>query len=318
MAKGIITLGEALIDFIPTDHTNMTYQKNPGGAPANVAVGASRLGVRSTFISKVGKDVLGRFLKDTLMEYGVETSNMSFSEEANTNIVFVTLDENGERSFEFYVNPSADQKLLTEDIHAREFREHNVFHFGSITLIHEPARTATLYAVEQAREAGLTVSYDPNLRLSLWDSEKQAREQIEAVLDQVDVLKISEEELEFLTGETAVEKGVKRLKEKYEIPLIFVTLGSEGSYVFTYNESEQVDALKVEAVDTTGAGDAFVSAILYQLSELDGEIQSISVKEAAYMAKFASVSGGLAATSRGAMTALPDRQHIQTILEERQ
>ncbi len=318
MTKGIITLGEALIDFIPTDHTNMTYQKNPGGAPANVAVGAARLGAKSTFLSKVGQDVLGRFLKETLTNYGVETSNMSFSDDANTNIVFVTLDENGERSFEFYVNPSADQKLSKSDIHEDVFAEHNVFHFGSISLIKEPARSATMYAVEQARKAGVMVSYDPNLRMSLWDSEEQAREQMVSVFNQVDVLKISEEELEFITGEHSIEKGIEKLKEQYNIPLIFVTLGAEGSYVFTEHGSAQVDALQVEAVDTTGAGDAFVSGILYQLSERSGDILSISVEDAVYMARFASVSGGLAASSKGAMTALPDRQHVKNILENGQ
>jgi len=318
MSKGIITLGEALIDFIPTDQTNMTYQKNPGGAPANVAVGAARLGARSTFLSKVGQDVLGRFLKETLTDYGVQTSHMSFSEEANTNIVFVTLDEHGERSFEFYVNPSADQKLYKNDIDEEVFQDHNVFHFGSITLIQEPSHSATEYAARKAKEAGLTVSYDPNLRMSLWDSEEHAREQMTSVLHLVDVLKISEEELEFITGDSSIEKGVAKLKEKYDLPLIFVTLGSEGSYVFTEEGSGQVDALKVDAVDTTGAGDAFVSGILYQLSERDEEIETVSVEEAADMARFASVSGGLAASSKGAMTALPELPQVKNILENGQ
>ncbi|EMI11368.1 fructokinase [Anoxybacillus gonensis] len=315
MKQGIISLGEALIDFIPLDATNRSYQKSPGGAPANVAVGVARLGVPSTFLGKVGRDVLGVFLKETLDAYGVNTSFLQFSDDVRTGVVFVTLAENGERSFDFYINPSADRFLCEEEIDESLFRTHCILHFGSISLISEPARSATKRAVMLAKENGMIVSYDPNLRLGLWEGEKQAREMIMSMLREADVLKISEEELTFITGEKDIQKGIDALAP-YNIPLIVVTLGENGSYAFTKEGSVFTPALKVEAVDTTGAGDAFVSGMLYCLHEREGTIDSLSLTEIEQMARFASVSGALAASTKGAMTALPTRDEVERILRE--
>ncbi|MGD6776142.1 aminoimidazole riboside kinase [Sutcliffiella horikoshii] len=312
MKKGIISLGEALIDFIPLDPDNISFQKSPGGAPANVAVGVARLETKSTFIGKVGNDVLGRFLKKTLEDYGVNTSSILLTDDIRTGVVFVTL-ENGERSFDFYINPSADRFLTEEEIDEKLFDENKILHFGSISLISEPTRSATIKAVKLAKEKGLTVSYDPNLRLGLWDSEVAAKEQIISMLPYADILKISEEELEFITGEKDIEKGADKLA-KYDIPLLLVTLGSEGSYVFTREGHQHVPARKVTTVDTTGAGDAFVSGILYTANEWDGNITSITLKKAVEMATFASVSGSLAASEKGAMTALPTLEQVRSIL----
>jgi fructokinase len=314
MRKGVISLGEALIDFIPLDAMNLTYQKSPGGAPANVAVGIARLGAKSTFLGKVGNDVLGKFLKETLDKYGVNTEHMLVTDNARTGVVFVTLAENGERSFDFYINPSADRFLSEEELNEFLFSEHKILHFGSISMISEPAKSATKKAVALAKEKGMIVSYDPNLRLGLWDNEQQARETIVSMLSEADILKISEEELAFITGEREIEKGLDALAT-YNIPLIFVTLGAEGSYVFTNQGSIRVPALEVEAVDTTGAGDAFVSGMLYCINEYEGELASITLQEAEKMACFASVSGALAASVKGAMTALPTLKQIQEILE---
>ncbi len=312
MKKGIISLGEALIDFIPLDPDNITYQKSPGGAPANVAVGVARLQTKSTFIGKVGNDVLGRFLHKTLSDYGVNTDSMLLTEDVRTGVVFVTL-EDGERSFDFYINPSADRFLTEEEIDEKLFEENKILHFGSISLISEPSRSATIRAVQLAKEKGMTVSYDPNLRLGLWESEEAAKEQIISMLSYADILKISEEELEFMTGEKDIEKGVAKLAN-YEIPLLLVTLGSEGSYVFTKDGYQHVPARKVETVDTTGAGDAFVSGILYKANEWEGDIRSLPLAGAVEMATFASVSGSLAASEKGAMTALPTLDQVQSIL----
>ncbi|WP_404348399.1 aminoimidazole riboside kinase [Sutcliffiella horikoshii] len=312
MKKGIISLGEALIDFIPLDPDNISYQKSPGGAPANVAVGVARLQAKSTFIGKVGNDVLGRFLEKTLADYGVNTSSMLLTDDIRTGVVFVTL-ENGERSFDFYINPSADRFLTEEEIDEKLFDENKILHFGSISLISEPTRSATIKAVKLAKEKGLTVSYDPNLRLGLWDSEEAAKEHIISMLPYADILKISEEELELITGEKDIEKGVEKLAD-YEIPLLLVTLGSEGSYIFTSEGYQHVPARKVITVDTTGAGDAFVSGILYMANEWDGDISTITLEKAVEMATFASVSGSLAASEKGAMTALPTLEQVQSIL----
>ncbi|KUP04992.1 fructokinase [Bacillus coahuilensis m2-6] len=315
MKKGIISLGEVLIDFIPLDKENISYQKSPGGAPANVAVGLARLGSKSMFLGKVGDDVLGRFLERTLLNYGVSTKGLAFTKDVRTGVVFVTLAENGERSFDFYINPSADRFLEVGDLEEVWFQEHRILHFGSISLISEPSKSATKKAVQLAKENGMIVSYDPNLRLVLWDSEAKAKEEIISMLGMADVLKISEEELEFITGEKDIDKGASILSS-YNIKLVLITLGGEGSYVFTKEGSAHVPAMKVEAVDTTGAGDAFVSGILYRLNEWNGSLEELTLKEAKEMARFASVSGALAASTKGAMTALPTLEEVKMRLEK--
>jgi len=309
MKQGIISLGEALIDFIPLDEQNTTYQKSPGGAPANVAVGLARLGARSTFLGKVGDDVLGRFLQETLQEYGVRTNQMLLTPDARSGVVFVTNGEDGERSFDFYIDPSADRFLQVNDIEEEDFLTHKILHFGSISLISSPAKEATHHVVKVAKENGLLVSYDPNLRLGLWDSEESARETIKSMLPEADVLKISEEELEFITGEKKIEAGAAKLKA-YNIPFLIITMGAEGSFVYVGDARQYVPAMKVKAVDTTGAGDAFVSGILYSVHEYTGDIESLSIEEAARMAQFAAVSGALAASTKGAMTALPSLKEV--------
>lgn len=311
MTKGIISLGEALIDFIPLDDHNESFKKSPGGAPANVAVGLARLGAKSSFLGKVGDDVLGRFMKETLESYGVDVTHMSLTKDTRTGVVFVTLGEGGERSFEFYIDPSADRFLTEEEAEAVDYSGYNVLHFGSISLISEPAKSATKRAVELAKEQGLIISYDPNLRLGLWPTENKAKEEIKSMLGAADVVKISEEELEFLTGEKEIQPGIEALTG-YEIPMIIVTMGAEGSYIFIQGqEPVRAKAMKVQAVDTTGAGDAFVSGILYQLSEGEKSVTDYSRDEALAMADFASVSGGLAASTKGAMTALPTFDQVK-------
>lgn len=312
--KGIISLGEALIDFIPLDKENTTYQKSPGGAPANVSVGLAQLGAKSTFLGKVGDDVLGRFLRDTLNEFGVDVSTMILTQDERTGVVFVTNADDGERSFDFYIDPSADRFLHAEEIVEEIFDHHRLLHFGSISMISEPSRSATRKAVEVAQEKGMLVSYDPNLRLGLWESEERAKEVIVSMLSEADILKLSEEELTFITGEEDIEKGIQKLAH-YKIPVIFITMGSEGSFVFTPEYSLKVPAMKVDAVDTTGAGDAFVSGILFGFNEYRGDISKITKEELEKMTRFASVSGALAASTKGAMTALPTFSQVQDILK---
>ncbi|HEU5140079.1 MAG TPA: aminoimidazole riboside kinase [Bacillales bacterium] len=314
MERGIICLGEALIDFIPKNATNLVYEKCPGGAPANVAVGLAKLGVDTTFLGKVGDDVLGRFLKQTLKDYKVDVSQMVLSSEAKTGLTFVTLDKNGERSFDFYIEPRADQLLREDELEKGLFEKQRILHFGSISLIHEPSRGATKQAIRLAKQEGLKLSFDPNIRMSLWENEQQARETILEVLPNVDILKISEEELAFITGKRDIEEGILACSE-FEIPLIFVTCGAEGSIVFSEKASLSVPAMKIEAVDTTGAGDAYVSGMLFGLSQVEGELRSITEKEMERVGQFASVSGALAASQKGAMTALPELSEVKEFLE---
>ena len=314
MMNGVITLGEALIDFTPLDDNNMEFKKSPGGAPANVAVGLSRLGVETSFLGKVGDDVLGNFLKKTLEDNEVNTAEMLLTDEARTGLTFVTLDEEGDRSFSFYIDPSADRFLRPEEINEGIFKENKILHFGSISLIDEPARSATKYAVQQAKENGMLVSYDPNLRMNLWKDAETAKARIVSVLDDVDILKISEEELEFITGTLEVEAGVEELAVEYEIPLIYVTWGNKGAYYYYQGQLEFVSALDVNSVDTTGAGDAFVSGVLYQINQTEQSLAELESEFLDKTIKLASISGGLAVSEKGAMAALPTLDEIEAQL----
>jgi fructokinase len=311
--KGVLCLGEALIDFIPLDFENTAYQKAPGGAPANVSVGVSKLGGKAAFIGKVGNDVLGHFLKETLEGYGVHTQYMKLTDVARTGLTFVTLEPTGERDFSFYINPSADRFLNKDEIDWNIFEEYRIFHFGSISLIHEPSRTAALQAVKRAKEMDMLISYDPNLRIGLWDSEERAKAEILGALPYADIVKISEEELTFLTGCNHMEEGISRFPEN---KLTIVTLGGDGC-IFRYkDEIGRIPALPYKVVDTTGAGDAFVSGLLYCINESSKAFEDHSLDEMASMIRFANVSGGLAVTKKGAMTGLPSLSEVQEILKK--
>ncbi|MCU6712612.1 carbohydrate kinase [Paenibacillus sp. J5C_2022] len=229
----VVALGELLIDFTPhgvSDQGQPLFERNPGGAPANVLAALAKLGRKTAFIGAVGNDDFGRYLAETLENSGINTSGMVYTDEARTTLAFVQLDRTGDRSFTFYRKPGADQLLKSEDVHAALVQEAKVFHFGSITLTDEPSRTATLKSAAIARRHGALISYDPNLRLSLWRDAEHARTAIMEGLQLADVVKLSEEELHFLTGTSELEKGSSLLMEQYGIALLFVTMGADGSY----------------------------------------------------------------------------------------
>ncbi len=310
MGKGVLTLGEALVDMIPLDKDQQTYQKCPGGAPANVAVGVARLGAPAAFVGKVGRDILGNFLIETLRGYGVETAYLTQTDQARTGLVFVELDSAGERFFEFYIDPSADRFLRKEDVEAVPLHRYHILHVGSISLIGEPSRTATLEAVRRAKARGVTVSFDPNIRMNLWGDRKRAHESIAAMMDQADVAKVSEDELAFLEGEGTPEAAVA-FRRKYRLKALLVTLGAKGCWVVNGEGLRHVPAFPAEVVDTTGAGDAFVSGFLYRLSLSGADPSSFSLDELEHFAAFAAVSGGLAVSAKGAMTALPTLEEVE-------
>ncbi len=314
MKNGIITLGEALIDFIPMDENNEIYQKSPGGAPANVAVGVSRLGAKSTFIGKVGNDMFGNFLKQTLQENGVHPS-LTFSDEYRTAIVFVELDKNKERSFSFYIKQPADQMLSEKDIDKNLFKDHKIFHFGTISLKSHLAKEATFRAIQYAKNENMIISFDPNVRVSLWDDPEQLKTLIFQMLDKIDVLKISEEELMFLTESTSHD-SIKSWMNEYNLSLVFLTRGENGSYVFTKNGADKVDAIQVSVEDTTGAGDGFVAGMLYQLNHLNKSLNELSLDDSINIGRFASVTGGLVTTKKGAMSALPTLDEVQGYMKK--
>jgi fructokinase len=277
----VISLGELLIDFLPLRPG--VFRRAAGGAPANVAVGLARLGVRTAFISKVGDDAFGRFLRATLDDEGVDTSGLLTTRDAPTGLAFVTLDSKRERSFSFYRDPCADALLAPSDLRAAPWRGARIFHYGSISLIAEPSRSATLAAIARARRAGLRLSCDPNLRLPLWPSPARARAGMREALRHADIVKISEEEVEFLGRVPRAE-------------LVVITRGPRGGTVLSEGRRFDYPPFKVRSIDSTGAGDAFAAGLLY------GVLREMPVAEAV---RWAAACGALVTERRGAIPAMP-------------
>lgn len=327
MKQTVVCLGELLIDFVP--ETNglalsdvASFRRAAGGAPANVAAAVSKLGGTSRFIGKIGSDPFGDYLYDTLEAAGVDiASTLLRTEEARTGLAFVSLRSDGERDFLFYRSPAADMLLKPEEISPSVFADAAVFHYGSVSLIEEPCRSATDHAARLAREAGAIVSYDPNVRLALWPDEAAARETILARLPLADLVKVSEEEIGFLTGESAdLAAGAAKLLAAGP-SVIVVTLGAKGCRVFTASASRAVPGVRVDAVDATGAGDGFVGGLLYELArqgveapQLAGAFADASFADEAL--RFANAVGAITATKRGAIPALPTFSAVAALLEE--
>ncbi|KPV44425.1 PfkB family carbohydrate kinase [Alicyclobacillus ferrooxydans] len=282
----VVAIGELLIDFTPVSGSlpktsdvgnngsaRPCFEQNPGGAPANVAVAAAQMGKRAAFIGKVGEDAFGRFLRETLESRGVDVSGLLSTNAYPTTLAFVHLDTSGERSFSFYRNPSADVMLEPDDVDPELLSQTKLFHFGSVSMTADPSRTATLASVRAARNAGAIISYDPNLRLSLWKDQEAAKEVILGAMQYADVLKVSDEELRFLTGETGIEDGIEVLRRYHQCAITLVTLGAEGCYYSAACGSGSVPSYAVHAIDTTGAGDAFVGAFVSELLDALDELE---------------------------------------------
>uniref|UniRef100_A0A0D6QYT5 fructokinase n=1 Tax=Araucaria cunninghamii TaxID=56994 RepID=A0A0D6QYT5_ARACU len=314
----IVCFGEMLIDFVPTvSGVSLSeapaFKKAAGGAPANVAVGISRLGGSSAFVGKVGEDEFGYMLADIMKENNVEHRGIRFDPGARTALAFVTLRADGEREFMFFRNPSADMLLKESELDEDLIKEAKIFHYGSISLIAEPCKSAHLAAMRMAKEAGCLLSYDPNLRLPLWPSAEAAREGILSIWDTADVIKVSEEEIEFITeGEDPYDDNVVLKLFHQNLKLLLVTEGQEGCRYYSKDFSGRVSGLKVTAVDTTGAGDAFVSGVLTQLaSDMTILKDEARMREAL---QFANVCGAITVTQRGAIPALPTKEAVLAAL----
>jgi fructokinase len=313
----IVSLGELLIDFVPTVSgvsliEAPAFKKAPGGAPANVAAGLAKLGVSCAFLGKVGEDPFGQFLKETLDEVGVNTNGLVFSKEARTALAFVSLRADGEREFMFYRHPSADMLYRPDEVAVDLIQNAKIFHFGSISLISEPSRSATLTALRTARESGLLISYDPNLRLALWPDADAAKTGMLSVWEQASLIKVSDEELTFLTGETDSARAVDKLWHK-DLQLMIVTLGKDGCAYYTPDFRGTIPGYSVEPVDTTGAGDGFVAGLLRSLLKNPDALQSEA--ELRLVCRFANAVGALTTTQRGAIPALPTQQDIEAFLK---
>ncbi|OIW08677.1 hypothetical protein TanjilG_03353 [Lupinus angustifolius] len=312
----IVSFGEMLIDFVPTTSGVSLAQapgflKAPGGAPANVAIAVTRLGGKAAFVGKLGDDEFGHMLAGILKENNVNADGITFDQGARTALAFVTLRADGEREFMFYRNPSADMLLKPEDLNLELIRSAKVFHYGSISLIVEPCRSAHLKALEVAKEAGSLLSYDPNLRLPLWPSPEEARQQMLSIWDKADIIKVSDVELEFLTGKVDDASALSLWHPN--LKLLLVTLGEQGSKYYTKNFHGSVDAFHVNTVDTTGAGDSFVGALLSKIVD----DQSILEDEPRLreVLKFANASGAITTTKKGAIPALPTESDVLNLIK---
>ncbi|XP_068659250.1 probable fructokinase-6, chloroplastic [Aristolochia californica] len=310
----VVCFGEMLIDFVPTTNglslaEAPAFKKAPGGAPANVAVGIARLGGSSAFIGKVGEDEFGYMLADILKENNVNKNGMRFDPGARTALAFVTLKANGEREFMFYRNPSADMLLQESELDLDIITKAKIFHYGSISLITEPCKSAHVAAAKAAKDAGVLLSYDPNLRLPLWASADSAREGILSIWDIADIIKISEEEISFLTGgEDPYDDAVVRKLFHPNLKLLLVTEGPEGCRYYSKEFNGRVNGLIVDCIDTTGAGDAFVAGILSQLAVDTSLLQDEDRLRDAL--RFANACGALTVTERGAIPALPTKEAV--------
>ncbi|KAI3936466.1 hypothetical protein MKX01_028096 [Papaver californicum] len=312
----IVSFGEMLIDFVPTESGVSLaeapgFLKAPGGAPANVAIAVSRLGGKSAFVGKLGDDEFGHMLKNILNQNGVNSDGVVFDQAARTALAFVTLKADGDREFMFYRNPSADMLLTESELNLELIRKAKIFHYGSISLITEPCRSAHLKAMEVAKDAGAILSYDPNLRLPLWPSAEEAKEQIMSIWERADVIKVSDNEFEFLTGRETVDDEIAISLMHPRVKLLLITLGDHGCKYYTKHFHGAVEAFKVKAVDTTGAGDAFVGALLCKIVEDESILENeASLKT---VLKFANACGAITTTKKGAIPALPNEEEVLTL-----
>jgi len=308
-----ISMGELLIDFVPvttgTDLLTATaFHKAPGGAPANVAVGLARLGVSSALMGKAGEDGFGRFLVKTLTDDGVDVGPLRWSRDTRTPLAFVSLAEDAEREFLFYGDISSG--FCRDDVDFDAIEKARLVHFGSIGLIPEPSRIATLAAVDAARAKRLDVSFDANLRLDLWPTADAAKEAIHQGIERATIVKLSEEELHFLTNLTDPAEGVRLLLHP-GLKLVVVTHGKAGCTFVTPDAHGMVPGFKVQPVDTTGAGDAFVAGLLAGILEEGGPL---TPERLTAMCRFANAAGALATTKRGAIPALPTRAEVSELV----
>ncbi len=316
--KDLVTIGEILIDLTYSGRQNgvPVYVANPGGAPANVAVAAARLGADSAFIGKVGNDYYGGFLRETLTENKVDVSGMLTDASAPTTLAVVSLTDAGERSFSFYRRNCADTLLSPEEISDELLGNTRFLHFGSVSLTDDPARSATLFAAKRAKELGATVTYDPNYRANLWNSEKEAVERMKSVLGFVDILKISDEELPLLTGTDDPEAGTCQLFDEYGISLILLTLGADGAYYRRGGETGKAEGFKVKVADTNGAGDTFFGAFLSRMAALGVyKPDDLTSEQLFDSVRTANLAASLTTSRHGAIPAMPDLKELEDKLD---
>lgn len=313
-----LTLGELLIDFTPSGESGgqKLFMQNAGGAVANVAAAISGFGVSAAYLGMVGNDVFGRYLKQVLEYKGVDTSGLVMSDDYNTTLAFVHLFENGDRDFSFYRKPGADimyeEKYLQPDM----IKQAKVFHFGSLSLTDEPARSATFAALKIAKNNGVVVSYDPNYRAPLWKNEETAREYMLRGLEYADILKISDSEVSFLFGDIDYIGAAEMLLRR-GVKLVFITLGGEGAVYGGAAGTGAVSAYSANAVDTTGAGDCFTAGVLYRFIQDGKKLNELSQRDMRDYADFACAAASLCVEGKGGIPSMPGLKQVKERLSRK-
>lgn len=314
----VTALGELLIDFTEngtTSQGNPLLEANPGGAVCNVLAMLGRLGKKTAFIGKVGQDMFGTQLKNAVEEVGIDTRALFMDEEVHTTLAFVHTYPDGDRDFSFYRNPGADMMLTKNEVPDDLIQNSRLFHFGTLSSTHEGVREATRHAIEVAKNAGCIITFDPNLRPPLWKSLDDARREIEYGMTKCDVLKISDNEVEFLFDTTDYDKGAALIREKYNIPLVLITMGKSGSRA--YYKDMRVEAapfLQKTTIETTGAGDTFCASTLNYI--LEHGLENLTEENLMEMLTFANAAASLITTRKGALRVMPSRQEVIDFIAE--
>lgn len=314
----VTALGELLIDFTEngvSGQGNPIYEANPGGAPCNVLAMLAKLERKTAFIGKVGQDIFGNRLKDILAETGIDISNLVMDKDIRTTLAFVETFPDGDRDFSFYRNPGADMMLREEEVREDILRDTKIFHFGTLSMTHEEVRRATKKAVETAKAAGAVLSFDPNLREPLWNSLEEAKEQTAYGLSKCDFLKISDNEIRWFTGEEDFDAGIRKLREQYDIPLIVLSMGKDGSRAYYKDlRVEVAPFLQENTIETTGAGDTFGACCLHYVLQcgLDG-FDEDSLRE---MLVFANAAASIITTQKGALRVMPTMNEVQELIKK--
>lgn len=315
----VVALGELLIDFTEngiSSQGNPILEANPGGAPCNVLAILNKLGKKTAFIGKVGNDNFGKMLAKEVEKSGTDITNLVFDDQVRTTLAFVHTEPDGDRDFSFYRNPGADMMLKKEEVMEEVIRDGKIFHFGTLSSTHAQVREATRFAIDAAKRSGLLVSFDPNLREPLWDSLENAKREIEYGLGKCDILKISDNEVEFMTGTSDYAKGAAILRERYDIPLMFVTLGKAGSRAYYKELAVEVKPfLQENTIETTGAGDTFGGCALNYV--LEHGLENLTEENLTELLTFANAGASIITTRKGALRVMPSREEIENLMRER-
>ena len=312
----VVALGELLIDFTENGKSNQgnpLFEANPGGAPCNVLAMLTKLGHKTAFIGKVGEDFFGEQLRDVITEVGIDAKGLCTDKEIHTTLAMVHTYPDGDRDFSFYRNPGADMMLNKTEVQAELIKETKIFHFGTLSMTHEGVREATKEAIRIAEESGAVISFDPNLRPPLWNSLESAKEQIHYGLGYCDILKISDNEIQFLSGKEDYDEGIQWLTSQYPIPLVLLTLGSEGSRAYYQGRRVDCKGFSCETIETTGAGDTFCGSVLNYLSEHG--IKHLTDENLKEMLTFANAAAALITTRKGAIRSMPEKEEVNALIK---